>query len=198
MSAPIAFSARMLRRDELCRKLPPPGVKVRRGWRVRVAESMGPQRVVIPDLSGAASAPQRSTFAAAAWSLEVWQRPSFRESRLIRSWPESACQCTNVSAPKISILVASPQPPAAFVMPDMVGSTEDDAVAAIVGAGLHVDPSFQRGRGRHRPQPFRRRLLHQPHHHQNCSGRRTKSKRRTGHFDCRHSIAARLWHSLHL
>ena len=45
----------------------------------------------------------------------------------------------NVSAPTISILVASPQPPAAFALPDMVGSTEDDAVAAIVGAGLHVN-----------------------------------------------------------
>ncbi len=31
---------------------PPPGSTVRRGWRVRVAESMGPQRVVIPDLVG--------------------------------------------------------------------------------------------------------------------------------------------------
>ena len=31
---------------------PAPGEQVRRGWRVRVAESMGPQRVVIPDLVG--------------------------------------------------------------------------------------------------------------------------------------------------
>ena len=31
---------------------PPPGEQVRSGWRVRVAESMGPQRVVIPELMG--------------------------------------------------------------------------------------------------------------------------------------------------
>ena len=31
---------------------PAPGIQVRRGWHVRVAESMGPQRVVIPDLIG--------------------------------------------------------------------------------------------------------------------------------------------------
>ena len=31
---------------------PQPGAQVRRGWHVRVAESMGPQRVVIPDLLG--------------------------------------------------------------------------------------------------------------------------------------------------
>src|SRR5579864_5232536 len=28
---------------------PQPGAEVRRGWRVRVAESMGPQRMVIPN-----------------------------------------------------------------------------------------------------------------------------------------------------
>ena len=33
-------------------QVPAPGEQVRRGWRVRVAESMGPQRVVIPDLLG--------------------------------------------------------------------------------------------------------------------------------------------------
>ena len=31
-------------------QVPAPGMQVRRGWHVRVAESMGPQRVVIPDL----------------------------------------------------------------------------------------------------------------------------------------------------
>ena len=33
-------------------QVPSPGEQVRRGWRVRVAESMGPQRVTIPDLTG--------------------------------------------------------------------------------------------------------------------------------------------------
>jgi beta-lactam-binding protein with PASTA domain len=32
-------------------QLPLPGTKVRRGWQVRVAQSMGPQRVAIPDVT---------------------------------------------------------------------------------------------------------------------------------------------------
>jgi PASTA domain len=32
-------------------QLPPPGAKVRRGWQLRVAQSLGPQRVVIPDVT---------------------------------------------------------------------------------------------------------------------------------------------------
>ncbi len=33
-------------------QVPDPGVLVRRGWRVRLAESLGPQRVEIPDVTG--------------------------------------------------------------------------------------------------------------------------------------------------
>src|SRR5208282_6128405 len=33
-------------------QLPMPGTKVRRGWQVRVAQSMGRQRVSIPDVTG--------------------------------------------------------------------------------------------------------------------------------------------------
>src|SRR5258708_27350920 len=32
-------------------QMPPPGTRVRRGWQVRVAPSMGPQRVSIPDVT---------------------------------------------------------------------------------------------------------------------------------------------------
>src|SRR5690348_1385832 len=33
-------------------QLPPAGMKVKRGWEVRVAESLGPQRVEIPNVLG--------------------------------------------------------------------------------------------------------------------------------------------------
>ncbi|MDP9263884.1 MAG: PASTA domain-containing protein, partial [Acidobacteriota bacterium] len=33
-------------------QLPPAGTLVRRGWRLRVARSLGPQRAMIPDLTG--------------------------------------------------------------------------------------------------------------------------------------------------
>src|SRR6202049_2881186 len=43
-------------------QLPLPGTKVRRGWQVRVAQSLGPQRVVIPDVT-------RQSERAAEWNL---------------------------------------------------------------------------------------------------------------------------------
>src|SRR5664279_437094 len=33
-------------------QMPPPGAKVRRGWSIRVAQSLGPQRVAIPNATG--------------------------------------------------------------------------------------------------------------------------------------------------
>src|SRR5260370_1025158 len=33
-------------------QMPPPGTKVRRGWSIRVAQSLGPQRVAIPGVTG--------------------------------------------------------------------------------------------------------------------------------------------------
>src|ERR1039457_5020905 len=43
--------------DRIMSQAPPPGLTVRRGWRVRVAESMGPQRMVIPNLVGGSGRP---------------------------------------------------------------------------------------------------------------------------------------------
>ena len=45
---------------------------------------------------------------------------------------------TNVSAPKVSVLIAATEDRKSYVMPDLRGRTEDEAVNAIVGAGLKV------------------------------------------------------------
>ena len=51
-TGPIASTAPKVPAGRIVSQVPPPGEQVRRGWRVRVAESMGPQRVVIPNLIG--------------------------------------------------------------------------------------------------------------------------------------------------
>jgi beta-lactam-binding protein with PASTA domain len=120
-------------------QVPQPGEQVRRGWRVRVAESMGPQRVVIPDLTGASERAaeinirRRGLEMGAIAIAEVADSPA--DQIVAQSPPANA---TNVSTPKVSILVASPEDRKSFVMPDLRGRSEDDAVNAIVGAGLRV------------------------------------------------------------
>jgi beta-lactam-binding protein with PASTA domain len=118
---------------------PLPGVQVRRGWRVRVAESMGPQRMVIPNLIGGSERAAEINIRRRGLelgSIASATIPGGPIDQIVAQSPPA--NATNVSAPKISVLLAAPEERNSFVMPDLVGRGEDDAVNAIVGAGLHV------------------------------------------------------------
>jgi beta-lactam-binding protein with PASTA domain len=120
-------------------QLPTPGALVRRGWHVRVAESMGPQRVVIPDLIGNSERAaeinirKRGLELGSVASATIPGAPG--DQIVAQSPPANA---VNVSEPKISILMAAPEERPSFVMPDLVGQGEDAAIDTIVNAGLHV------------------------------------------------------------
>jgi beta-lactam-binding protein with PASTA domain len=120
-------------------QVPAPGEMVRRGWHVRVAESMGPQRVTIPDLTGDS---ERSA------EINVRRRGLEMGTMAVAAIPEGTpdqvmaqsppANATNVSTPKVSMLIAATEDRKSYVMPDLRGRTEDDAINAIVGAGLKV------------------------------------------------------------
>jgi eukaryotic-like serine/threonine-protein kinase len=120
-------------------QVPPAGEMVRRGWRVRVAESMGPQRVVIPDLTGGSERAAEINIRRRGLELGSTATaiiPGSPTDQIVAQSPPA--NAVNVSAPRISILLAAPEGRASFVMPDLVGHSEDDAVNEIVGAGLRV------------------------------------------------------------
>ena len=118
---------------------PQPGLKVRRGWSVRVAESMGPQRVVIPDLVGNSERAAEINIRKRGLelgSIATATIPGAPGDQIVGQSPPA--NATNVSEPKISLLLAASEDRASFVMPDLVGQSEDNAVNAIVNAGLRV------------------------------------------------------------
>lgn len=118
---------------------PPPGEQVRRGWRVRVAESMGPQRVVIPDLIGGSERAAEINIRRRGLemgSVATAELPGGPTDQIVAQSPPA--NAVNVSAPKVSILVAAPAERPSFVMPDLSGQSEDDAVNEILKAGLRV------------------------------------------------------------
>ncbi len=120
-------------------QVPTAGEQVRSGWRVRVAESMGPQRVVIPDLVGGSERAaeinirRRGLEMGTLATAEI--NGTLADEIAAQSPPANA---TNVSSPKVSILVASPEDRKSFVMPDLRGRNEDDVINAVVAAGLKV------------------------------------------------------------
>src|SRR5208337_181174 len=118
---------------------PAPGERVRRGWRVRVAESMGPQRVVIPDLVGGSERAAEINIRRRGLELGAIATATMagvpQDQVVAQSPPANA---VDVSSPKISVLMAALEERKSFVMPDLIGQSENDAVNEIVGAGLRV------------------------------------------------------------
>lgn len=120
-------------------QMPPPGTKVRRGWVVRVAQSVGPQRVAIPDVTGQServaemSIRKRSLDLASIAQVNLPDAPA--DQVVSQSPPANA---SGVAAPKISLLVSGGPEPATFVMPDLTGQPLGSATLALQDAGLRV------------------------------------------------------------
>jgi eukaryotic-like serine/threonine-protein kinase len=120
-------------------QLPLPGTKVRRGWQVRVAQSLGPQRVVIPDVT-------KQSERAAEWNiqrrgLEVASTAEMQlpgtpaDQVLAQSPPANASQ---VEAPRTSLLVTVASDPPAYVMPSFVGQPLGTATRTLQDAGFKL------------------------------------------------------------
>lgn len=126
-------------------QLPPVGTVVRRGWRVRVSESLGPRKVAIPDVVGQ---PERiSSIRIRRLGLELGSVahipfPSDDPDVVLAQDPPA--NSADISRPRVSLLIADP--PAAsdvsYVMPDLVGQLLETAKDAIARVGLHVAPQL--------------------------------------------------------
>src|SRR5580704_14308617 len=120
-------------------QLPLPGMKVRRGWQLRVAQSLGPQRVAIPDVT-------KQSERAAEWNiqrrgLEVASTAEMQlpgtppDQVLAQSPPANASQ---VAAPRTSLLVTVAADPPAYVMPSFVGQPLGAAGRTLQDAGFRL------------------------------------------------------------
>lgn len=120
-------------------QLPAPGEKVRRGWRVRVAESMGPQREIIPSVVGDSERAAELNIRRRGLDLgtvATVQVPDAEADTVVAQDPPA--NATGVTSPKISLLIAAPAQPPTYVMPDFVGQPLDSVVKAISDAGFKV------------------------------------------------------------
>src|SRR6202140_5197035 len=120
-------------------QLPLPGTKVRRGWQVRVAQSMGPQRVSIPDVTNqserAAELNIRRRGLEVALTAEIQLPGTPADQVLAQSPPANASQ---VAAPKTSLLVSATVDAPAFVLPSFVGQPLGSASLTLQDAGFRL------------------------------------------------------------
>ncbi|PSH03541.1 MAG: hypothetical protein CXZ00_11455 [Acidobacteria bacterium] len=116
---------------------PEPGTRVRRGWRVQAAESLGAQLVEIPSVLGMTS--RAAEIEIRRRGLEVGMSAELPTSDaapngIIAQTPAPGAQ--GVASPRISLLSAASQPGPAYAMPDLTGMTLTDATALVTAAGL--------------------------------------------------------------
>jgi len=117
---------------------PAPGQKVRKGWRVRIAESMGPQRNVVPSVIG--DSPRAAELNIKQRGLELgtvssMSLPGVPSDQVIAQSPPPD---SHGASPKVNVLVSAPADEKAYVMPDLSGMRIAEATAAITNAGLKV------------------------------------------------------------
>ena len=120
-------------------QLPLPGTKVRRGWLVRVAESLGPQRVAIPDVTKESERAaelnirRRGLDVASTAEMKLMGAPA--DQVLAQSPPPNASQ---VAAPKINLLVSAPADLPAYVMPSFAGQPLGSVSRILQDAGFKL------------------------------------------------------------
>jgi len=129
--------------DRVLSQSPAPGTVVRREWHVRVTESLGPQRVAIPNVVGQQE--RVAVIEIRRLGLEPGNTahmpdPSLAPGTIIAQNP--AADASGVEQPSIGLLVSEDAPPntQGFVMPDFTGQLFTGAAYTVVHAGLQLAP----------------------------------------------------------
>jgi len=129
---------------------PAPGTLVRRGWRVWLTESLGPQKLAIPDVKGrdqrfATIAIRRAGFQMGVVAEMPW--PGAPPGAVIAQSPEPSA--SGVESPTMNLLIASPVEapaqggvvmPGGLVMPNLEGQVFTAAALTLTRMGLHLAP----------------------------------------------------------
>jgi eukaryotic-like serine/threonine-protein kinase len=120
-------------------QMPLAGTKVRRGWQLRVAQSIGPQRVSIPDVTReserAAELNIRRRGLEVASTAEI-QLPGIPADQVLAQSPPA--NASQVAAPKTSLLISATPDAPAFVMPNFVGQPLGTVSRTLQDAGFKL------------------------------------------------------------
>lgn len=115
-------------------QLPPAGEKVRRGTRVRIALSLGPQKLGIPDVVGQSQRAAEMNITRRGLelgSVAVAFISGVPPDQVVAQSPPP--NAANATSPKVNLLVSAAPDPAngLYLTPDFVGHTLDEASRAI-------------------------------------------------------------------
>src|SRR5208283_3050074 len=119
-----------------------PGTVVRREWRVRVAESLGPQSVDVPDTVGANERVAALELRRAGLQVgEIARLPSIAAEGTVLAQDPPA-HALGIEQPSVNLLVAAPSEETAdgYSMPDLTGMPAVSAQAVLAKVGIKTEP----------------------------------------------------------
>jgi beta-lactam-binding protein with PASTA domain len=121
---------------------PAPGSRVRREWPIRITESLGTQRVAIPDLTGESERAATVSIRRLSLDLGVVAHLAVRGDPDVVLAQTPPVNAAGVDSPRVSLLVSDPDDESttlAYVMPSLLGLSYTSAAARASAAGLHLE-----------------------------------------------------------
>ncbi len=127
------FYSRDVAENRVLSQLPTAGDKVRRGTHLRVALSLGAQKIVIPSVIGQSQRAAEINVGRRGLeigSVAVASLPGYPPEQIVAQSPPPNAE--GVASPKVNLLVSGPADQTSlYLVPDFVGHTLDDASRAI-------------------------------------------------------------------
>jgi eukaryotic-like serine/threonine-protein kinase len=116
---------------------PAQGSTVRRGWKIRVAESLGPQRAAVPSLIGQSQ--HAAGINVSRRGLEIGtvgaiHLPGAPPETVVAQNPRP--EATEVTSPKVGLIFSAADNSQSYVMPSFVGKSLAEASISIIKAGF--------------------------------------------------------------
>jgi len=140
LSVETVFYRQTVPEGRIVSQSPAPDAKVRRGWKIRVAESLGPQRAAIPNLTGQSlhaaglNIGRRGLEIGAVATLHI---PGAQPETVVAQSPSPSAK--NVTSPKIGLVFSAADNAQRYIMPSFVGKPLTEATAALEHAGFKLD-----------------------------------------------------------
>ncbi len=137
LSVESRFYSSAVPQGRIVSQAPAPDATVRRGWKVRVAESLGPQRAAVPNLIG-----QSQLAAGINISRRGLEMGSVSTIHVAGAQPETVVSqnpppdATEAVSPKVDLILSASDSAQRYIMPNFVGSSITEATASLKKAGF--------------------------------------------------------------
>lgn len=139
LSVESRFYTPSVPRGRIVSQVPAPETRVRRGWKVLVAESLGPQRAAVPNLIGQsehAAGINISRHGLEVGSVVALHVPGVPPDTVVAQSPPA--NTTNATSPRIGLVLSATDNAPRYVMPSFVGKPLAETTDALKQAGFTV------------------------------------------------------------